>query len=62
MKNRHILNRLLPKILPKTKAFLLINKVDDIEVNNSGKEVTAANNIPPSKAPLRLVFLSNKST
>ena len=62
IKNKHILNKLLPKIFPKTKAFLLINNVDDIDVNNSGRDVTAARRMPPSKAPERFVFLSNKST
>ena len=51
-----------PKILPTTKLFLLINSVEEIEVNNSGSEVTAAKRIPPNKAPDKLVFLSNKST
>ena len=51
-----------PKIFPKTNEFLLINKVEEIEVNNSGSEVTAAKRIPPSRAPERFVFLSRRST
>ncbi len=49
-------------MFPTTNVFLRINKVDEIEVNSSGNEVTAANKIPPSKAPDSFVFLSNKST
>jgi hypothetical protein len=57
-----MLKRLLPKILPTTYEFLFKNKVDDIDVNNSGKDVTAAKRMPPKRAPERLVFLSRRST
>ena len=57
-----MLNKLLPKISPKTKSLFLTNNVAVKAVNNSGKEVVAAKRMPPKRAPLNLVFLSNKST
>ena len=62
MENKAILKRLLPKISPNTKSLFLTNNVAVKAVNNSGNEVVAAKRIPPKRAPLKLVFLSNKST
>ena len=57
-----MLNKLLPRMSPYTKALLFTKSEAVKEVNNSGKEVVAANRILPKKAPETLVFLSNKST
>ncbi len=56
------LNTLLPRILPETNCTSFKNIVDEILVNNSGSEVTAANITPPIKAPDKFVFLSSSST
>ena len=52
----------LPMILPRTNPLSFDIKVPVREVNNSGKEVTPARSMPPSKAPETLVFLSKRST
>ena len=62
MENKTILNRLLPKISPKTKSLFFTSNVAVKAVNNSGNDVVAAKRIPPKRAPLKLVFLSSKST
>ena len=56
MKNNAILNKLEPKIFPMTYVFTFTNNVEVKEVNNSGKEVTAASKIAPKKAPETFVF------
>ena len=58
----HILNRLLPRILPITRSGCLTKSTAEIEVKSSGRLVTAARITPPMNAPDRSVFLSIRST
>ena len=50
------------KSVNDTMAEISPAQIEEIDVNNSGKEVTAANRIPPIKAPEIFVFLSKAST
>jgi hypothetical protein len=45
-----------------TSSGLLTNNTDEIDVNNSGNDVTAPRRTEPMNAPETFVFLSNKST
>ena len=58
----HILNRLLPKMLPITRSGCFTKSTAEIEVKSSGRLVTAARITPPMNAPDRSVFLSMRST
>ena len=57
-----MLNKLLPRISPYTKALLFTKSEAVKEVNNSGNDVVAAKRMLPRNAPETLVFLSSKST